>query len=338
MAFAMFFSTLLWGMLFAITLAGCVTNGGFDWLSIGRIAGFAVVLAAFALICLLLFVPFENVTDRQQNVGILPTWTNYLVLFGAPLILAGYTGWLINAPLGLRDDTGIRYAALGSLAALALLAAAIHVTEAAGWERKQATESAAQQQAKDAQTQKLRGVLDTLRDSDPLAAWGDFAQSRELRQVEAVFYEVLRRIAARSTLEADLAAALASRDTHQIAVTWWLFQWSPFEPSAALDGPMRASIAGFADQVLGAAVALPSDAERAQYIERNLAPYLGDMFIATKRMAWFAGVDLRDDVKTLQRRIEQASPASQAARSFPDSFAQFSAEIDYYLAKRPKQP
>jgi hypothetical protein len=338
MAFAMFFSTLFCGLLLAAVLAGCVANGGFDWLSTGRVVGFIVVLAVYVLMCLLLFEPFEIVTDRQQTVGILPTWTTHLVLIGLPLVIAGYAAWLINAPIELRDALGVRYAALGAIAALALLAAGVHVTEAAGWERKQAAESAAKQQANDALTQKLRGVLDSLSDTDPLVKWGDFAESRELREIQEVFYEVLRRIAARPALEADLAAALASKDTHQIAVTWWLFQWAPFQPSAALAGPMRASIAGFADKVLEAAASQPSDAERAQYIERNLAPYLGDMFIAAKRMAWFAGVDLRDDVKTLQARIEQASPTSQAARSFPDNFSQFSSEIDYYLATRTKQP
>jgi hypothetical protein len=146
----------------------------------------------------------------------------------------------------------------------------------------------------------------------------------------------LRRLAARPTLEPDLIAALGSSNAELADDTFLVVAAIPFQPSAALEAPIRAWIGRLADKIR--MVRRPGeDSDYDTYVDRWFADHLAAALAVSKKMAENAGVDLSDALRDLQSAIAEAYPKSDAAKTYPRAVAAERAHIDATLAARRQQ-
>jgi hypothetical protein len=143
----------------------------------------------------------------------------------------------------------------------------------------------------------------------------------------------LRRLAARPTLEPDLIAALGSPDAELADDTFLVVAAIPFQPTAALESPIRAWIGRLADKIRTVRRA-GEDSDYDTYVDRWFAERLAAVLTVSKRMAENAGVDLSDALRDLQSAIAVAYPKSDAAKTYPRAVAAERARIDVTLAAR----
>lgn len=342
---ATFLSGIFCALLLGAALVGCVNTGGFDWLSVGRTGALAIVLAMHALLVLLILFPIATTIDTHNehivpgsDVSLSIVWLARFAFFGLPIVLIGYAGWLINAPIGSRDGLALRCAALGAITALGIIAAIVTHAENERESAKATAQKTAEEQKTTARIDAQRTGLAALSDADPLDKWFDYVAHVGMSIAPDVHVEAIRRLAARPTLEADLATALNSKERHLIFVAWSLIDQLDFAPSKALEGSMRASIAALAEEIAEAATAQPSERQRSAYLYDTYAAILLILPRIVRRMAVSASVDLRDAVAPLQKIIVEAYPTSGAADFLPRLMAEISGAIDAALAARPKSP
>ena len=105
----------------------------------------------------------------------------------------------------------------------------------------------------------------------------------------------------------------------------------PFQPSAALEAPIRGWIGRLADKIR--AVRRPGeDSDYDTYVDRWYAERLAAVLTVSKKMAENAGVDLSDALRDLQSAIAEAYPKSYAAKTYPRDVTVATAHNDKALA------
>ncbi|MBI3708310.1 MAG: hypothetical protein HY246_11630 [Proteobacteria bacterium] len=342
MAFAIIYSGATCAVLLGAALTGCVATGGFDWLSAGRIGSLAIVLTVYVPLVSLLLLPVGTAVDAHfgriepgTHASLLVVWLSRFASVGLPLALLGYAAWLINAPAELRDVLAVRYAAIGAVAALGILAAVATYAEGRKEVAKMVAKTTAEQQEIAERDAKQRAGFAALTDADPLTKWLRYADSIDPPDVSV---EALRRLAARPTLEADLVAALTSRILEMIYAAWWMVAHVATAPAAALEPPLRQSIAAVADMLARTAATEISELKRKEYVYYNFTDHLRVLPDVMLHMATTTGIDLRDAVAPLRQIIATAYPSSGAADFFVKALAGTAPQIDAALAARTKKP
>jgi len=107
----------------------------------------------------------------------------------------------------------------------------------------------------------------------------------------------------------------------------------PFQPTAALEAPIRTWTGRLADKIR--TVRRPGqDSDYDTYVDRWYAERLAAVLTVSKKMAENAGVDLSDALRDLQSAIAEAYPKSYAAKAYPREVAVARAHIDAALAAR----
>jgi hypothetical protein len=341
-AFAIVYSGAACAVLLGAALTGCVATGRFDWLSAGRIASLVIVLTVYVSLVLLLFLPIGTTVDAHfghivpgTDASLLVIWLSRYASVGLPLVLLGYAAWLINAPAELRDILSVRYAAIGAVAVLGVFAAIATYAEGRKEVAKMVAKTTAEQQEIAERDAKQRAGFAAMTDADPLTKWLRYADSIDPPDVPV---EALRRLAVRPTLEADIVAALTSRNLEMIYAAWWMIANVPTAPAAALAPPMRQSIATIADMLARTAAAEPSEFKRKEYIYYNFTDQLRILPAVMRRFAATTGVDLRDAVAPLRQIIATTYPSSGAADFFLKALAEMAPQIDAAIAARTRKP
>jgi hypothetical protein len=187
----------------------------------------------------------------------------------------------------------------------------------------------------------------SLTDASPLSSWGAYATntvyySKRSHAVEDEMRdEALRRLAARPTLEADLAKDLLSRDlygsgAHDSDIAFLLVARVQFAPSAALEGPLRNAMSRIAAEMrkAGPGQAWPGESDKLDtYIHYEFADRLAASLVIAKRMA-AAGVDLRDALSELQGTAIAAYPETKTAITYQRDVTAADPVISAALASR----
>jgi hypothetical protein len=133
----------------------------------------------------------------------------------------------------------------------------------------------------------------------------------------------LKRLAARPTLEADLAKDLLSRNKYDSFarysdIAFLLVARVQFAPSAALEAPLRDAMSRIATEMrkAGPGDTWPGDADTLDsYIRSEYAERLTASLVIAKRMA-AAGVDLRDALGELRSTATAAYPKTRTAMAY----------------------
>ena len=167
----------------------------------------------------------------------------------SPFVVVAWLFWLINAPPRLRRAVWPRRTAL---AALVLTAPGFFLGADALRQEivAQGKLSAQYRQEEDKNEAENVANFASLTDDSPLSSWGAYATNnvyyaeRFRKAQDEMRDQALKRIAARPTLEADLAKDLLSRDLYDSFardsdIAFLLVARAPFAPSAALEAPIR---------------------------------------------------------------------------------------------------
>ncbi|MBI3707905.1 MAG: hypothetical protein HY246_09545 [Proteobacteria bacterium] len=338
-AFYTFAAIVICWLMLTIMLAGCAAVGGFDWLPVqSRGGAIALVLAAIVALALLSALPIGLTIEagvggsiKTSDIGFV-VWSARLVTVALPLVLLAYAAWLVNAPVELRDAAGLRYAALGVVVLLGVVATGVTIKLNAHSAAEADADAAVRQQAADQRVDENRRRLAVLTDADPLIKWDEFVG---YNMPEDLRNEALRRIAARPTLEADLVAGLASKNPLWVQEVLSLIELAPFAPSATLAEPVRAAIIALADDVRQSATTARSD-ERDKYVDLYFPSRLARVNSVARRMADSAGIDMRDAVDAMRRAVVEAYPKSMAARAYPKEANDTARQIEKALAAKRK--
>ena len=110
----------------------------------------------------------------------------------------------------------------------------------------------------------------------------------------------------------------------------------PFEPTAALEAPIRARVGRLADKIRS--IRRPgTDPDYDTYVDRWFEDDFAAALAMSKKIAASAGVDLTDALRDLQGAILEAYPKSNAAKTFPKEVAAAAKQIEAALAVRPRR-
>lgn len=339
--FAIFFTWLL----LAVALAVCAGVGSFKFLPASGAGAAVIMLVGFAVIVAVDLLPIgmalelttDNIaaTDRSTFIQI------GLAAFGLPLALALYAAWVINAPEGLGDLPALRYGALATIGLLCLVAAGTSLQEMGRWDQAIQAGAAARVQQEAENVQETRRAFAALTDANSLLDWDIYVGYNVPPDIRA---EALRRIALRPQLEAELTEALASDNTLWTREILRLVATVPFQPSAALEQPLRAALAVITEEVRARSTAtryrvneeVPDDRAIDNYEGYSLQSPSGTLqstLIVAERMA-AAGVDMRDTIDAMAQAAV-LSRKSDAAKYFPAQAAAAKERIAKILAAHP---
>jgi hypothetical protein len=311
---------------------GCVFIGELDWIPAeGGAARFVMVLLGFGAIALLCVLPLGIALETAGRLES-GRWTTATILasravgLGVPLLLLGYAAWLINAPESVRALPFVRYAALTGLAVLIVAAAIVSVQELGRWNRQAAANVAAERVEEDRKADETRRAFAALTDADPLLTWYQYST---YASPDDVRLEAMRRIAARSNLDAELIAVLDSENPLWSAEGLRFVAELPLTPSAALAAAVRRHIDAYAASLVKEASIVTYDGDkRLDYYEPSR---LRDSLAAARRLADVSRVDLRPQVEALRQAVA-LYPKSDMARSFPREAAEAQKHIAARLA------
>src|SRR5712692_6558754 len=267
-----------WGLLL-IAMLGAAFTDAFDWLPIERrwlrralVAGAAPLIVALAVPCIGVAIEGSAAVGGRgaEHLGALLPAGALIVAVLLPFILAGWLAWMIDMPAPRRDAVLPRGIGLGGLALTVLIGGPLGTGMLADEIRSERATSLRYQQDIDEREAQRTADFASLTDSSPLHNWGAYATDdldRKERREAA-----LRRLAARPTLEADLAKDLVSRNKYDSLardsdIAFLLVERVQFAPSAALEAPLRAAMSriaaemrkqGFGDRWPGDAATLDS--------------------------------------------------------------------------------
>jgi hypothetical protein len=319
-------------LLLAVVLFGCVGIGGFDWIpASGRFGRLGIVAAGYGgLILLALVAIFLNMgwNDPGDVFGPTVDWAAPVAGLGLPLVLLAYAAWLINAPAPVRDAPGLRYVVLGAVVVLDLLAANVWVRQMTVSAKGSAETAAHQQQFEDTRMQAQWSAFKALTDADSLDSWAVFMGN--YYTTEAMRAEATRRMAARPNLEAELAAKLADNNGNVVEQGIQLIARLPFQPTAALEQPVRKAIAGISAglrDMAGHETYAGDD-----WIDHQRITMLQSSTVIAERMS-HSGVDLRDALDAMQAAVA-LYPKSRSAHAYPLEVAAAKQRIAKTLAAR----
>lgn len=355
MAYIMFEMALAaWLPLLAAGL-GAVFTDAFDWSPVirrgrRRAAMLAATLVvAFAIAASMVVALSDSAAVGGNDFGPYGRLPVAIAKIGGtivPLVVIAWLFWLIDAPLPLRHAAWLRRIALTALA----LTVPGFIIGVDGLRQEIVAEgklAASYQLEEDKNEAQNAAHFASLTDTSPLSSWGAYATNtayyaeRFRRAEDEMRDTALRRLAARSTLEADLAKDLVSRDRYgslarDSDIAFLLVARVKFAPSAALEAPLRNAMsriagemrkASFGDKWTGDADTLDS------YIKSDFAERLAASLVIAKKIA-DAGVDLRDALDELQRTAIAAYPKTRTAETYRREVADADKAIGATLAAR----
>lgn len=334
-------------LLLAPVIVGAVFAGGFDWLRVRRwwlrltlVLGTSLLVAVLAVPCILIAIGFSAAVGDSDTraFGALAKWSSLIVATLAPLVMMGWLGWVINAPATIR---GALFPAGAGLAALlvtvvtgGMLGTPMLLDEIAS-ERATVARYKLMEDERDTE---VRAGFAKLTDADPLRNWIGYTDRFTPDDVRQA---ALRGLAARPTLEPDLAVVLGSPLVGPSSMEWTdqaflAVAAIPFRPSAALEAPLRSRIGRLAEVIR--TVRRPGeDSDYDTYVDRWFDDRLAAAVDIARKMANGAGVDLSDALRDLQRAVIEAYPKSRSAKLYPGQVADAAKQIGTALAARPKQ-
>jgi hypothetical protein len=331
-------------LLLAPVIVGAVFAGGFDWLRVRRrwlqlplVLGASLLLAALALPCIFVAIGISAAVGDSDTraFGPLAKWSALIAATLAPLVMMAWLAWMINAPATIR---GVLFPAAAGLAALLLTVATggilgtpMLLDEIAS-ERATAARYKLMEDERDADT---RSGFAKLTDADPLRNWIGYTDRftpEDIRQA------ALRGLAARPTLEPDLALVLGSSLVGPSSMEWTdqaflAVAAIPFRPSATLEAPLRSRIARLAT-VIRTVRRAGEDSDYDTYVDRWFDDRLAAAVEISRKMADSAGVDLSDALRDLQGAVVEAYPKSQSAKTYPGQVAAAAKQIEAAIAAR----
>jgi hypothetical protein len=346
MAFIMLEAALFAWLPLVVAGIGAVFTDAFDWSPAirrgrrraGMLAAVLVVAATLA-VCMVVALSHSAAvggSDFARYGALVPIAT----LGGTivPFIAIGWLAWLLNAAPPLRHLAWLRRATLGLLAVTVVTGGIIGVdalSEEISAERRLAAryrqEEAENNAARDAEFAKLT-------DASPLHSWGAYATDdldpKEMRET------ALRRLAARPTLETDLAADLVSSYARDSDIAFLLVERLQFTPSAALEMPLRQAMARIEAEMKKASFgdkwpARPGDDEILDsYIKSGFAERLTASLAIAMKMAAGPGIDLRDALREMQETAIAAYPNTKTAARYQRDVAATDREIAASLSGR----
>jgi hypothetical protein len=329
-AFALAFGSIIHATLLAVTVLGCALAGGFDWVPAdGRGSRVFLMLLAFgglALVCALPLGISIETAGRLHEARWDPATivASRAVGSGAPLVLLAYLAWLSNAPEPMRELPFIRYAALGAIGVLAVVGAVISVQELARWNRQAEAGMAAERAEEDKKADQKRQEFAALTDADPLLKWYQYST---YASPDDVRLEAMRRIAARSNLDAELIAVLGSENPLWAAEGVRFVADLPITPSPALAEAVRRRLDVYANTLSEEAKLVTYDGDkRLDYYE---ASKIRNALKAARRLAEVSRADLRPQIAALRRAVT-LYPKSDMASRFPREVD----EAEKYIAGR----
>jgi hypothetical protein len=319
--------------------AAAVFAGAFDWLPVRRRRWQLMLVAGASVVTLLLTVPCVIVAiggsaavgdSDSQHIGRVLILGATIAATLVPLVVMAWLAWVIDAPPLLRHAALPRGIGLGALA-LTALTGGILGTQMLGEEFRIYRETAERyRQMDDERDVAIRTGFAKLSDASELRSWVGYTDRftpNDIRQA------ALRGLAARPTLEPDLIAALQQSDTDFADNTLLAIAALSFQPSAALEAPLRAAFVRLARKIR--TVREPgSGNDFGSYLDGFFEERLAAILVVLKKMADSAGVDLRDALRDVQSAIAEAYPDSKSAKTYPREVAAAAAHIEAALAAR----
>lgn len=337
MAYVMFEAALAAWLPLLVAGIGAVFTDAYEWSPVvrrgrRRAAMLLATLVVAAAIAASMVVAIDDSAATGgsgfASYGALPVAIARLGGTIVPLIVIAWLFWAIDAPLPLRHAILPRGIALAALA----LTVPGFIIGLDGLRQEIVAEgklAASYKQEEDKNEAQNAAHFASLTDASPLSSWGGYATNtvyyaeRFRRAEDEMRDTALRRLAARPTLEADLAKDLVSKDrygslAHDSDIAFLLVARVQFQPSAALEAPLRTAMSriaaemrksGFGDKWTGDADTLDS------YIRSVYAERLTASLAVAKRMA-DAGVDLRDALDELQQTAIAAYPKTRTALTY----------------------
>ena len=337
MAFSMFEVALAAWLPLVVAALGAVCAGAFDWPPVVRrgrrraamSVATLVVAAAIAASMVVALSDSAAVGGHDfANYGALPVSIATIGGTIVPLVATAWLFWLIDAPLALRHAAWPRRIAFAALAFTApgFVIGADGLRQEILAEGKLAASYRVEEDQNEAQNV---GHFATLTDASPLSSWGAYATNdvyyaeRFRRAEDEMRDAALKRLAARPTLEADLATDLLSRNKYDSFardsdIAFLLVARVPFAPSAALEAPLRNAMSRIAVEIrkAGPGQEWPGESDTLDsYIRSDFAERLAASLVIAKRMA-AAGVDLRDALRELQSTAIAAYPKTKTAMTY----------------------
>ena len=339
---------------------GAVFTDAFDWLPVvhrgrRRAAMFAAALIVAATIAASMVVALSDSAavgghDFAQY-GWLPVLIATIGGTIVPLIVIAWLIWLIDAPLPLRHAAWPRRIALVALALTVPggILGAESLREEIGAERQLAAGYKLEEDKNEAEN---AAHFASLTDASPLSSWGAYATNTSYYGARFHLAEdemreaALRRLAARPTLEADLAKDLVSKNLYDSLAfdsdkAFLLVARVQFRPSAALEAPLRAAMSRIVAEIrkdgLKPGETWPGDNDILDsYIRSGFAERLAASLVIATRMADSAGVDLRDGLRELERAATEAYPKTKTAETYRSDLAVTEHKIEALLSARRK--
>jgi len=346
MAFVMLEPAVFCWLLLLLAMVGAASTDAFDWLPVRRrwlrrllVVGAALLTVVSAVPCVATAIGGSApVADRDTaEFGRLFVTGAMVVAVAVPFALAGWLAWLIDVPSPWRDALWARGIGLGALALLLLIGSPLGTQMLAEEIRTDLATSRRYQQEIDERETARTADFAKLTDASPLHSWGSYATDdldlKERREM------ALRRLAARPTVEADLARDLVSSYARDSDVAFLLVERVRFAPSTALEAPLRTAMSRIAGEMrkAGFGEAWPGDsATLDSYIRSGFAERLAASLVIARRMADSAGVDLRDALGELQSAAIGAYPKTKSAETYQREVAAADKYIEAALAARLK--
>lgn len=348
MAFIMLEAAVFSWLPLVVAGIGAVFTDAFDWsppIRRGRrralMLAAVLVVAVTIAVCMLVALansPAVGGSDFKAYGPLAP-----IAAIGGtigPFVIVAWLAWLIDAPAPLRHTAWARRAVFAILAVTVVTGGIIGVDslrQEIVAENKLAVryrqEEAENNAARDADFAKLT-------DASPLHSWGAYA-TNDL-DPKAMRETALRRIAARPTLEADLATDLVSSYPRDADIAFLLVERVEFTPSAALETPLRSAMARIEAEMKKASFGDKWPAKQGEdeildsYIKTGFAERLAASLTIARRMAASTGVDLRDALHQLQSTASAAYPNTKTAATYRRDVAVAEHEIAATLSARRK--
>lgn len=354
MAYIMFEMAFAAWLPLAVAALGAVFTDAFEWSPVIRrgrrraAMSVAVLFVAAAIAGSMVVALSDSAAVGGHDFAQYGALVSIATIGGTivPLAATAWLVWLIDAPLPLRHAAWPRRIALGALA----FTAPGFVIGAAGLGQEIAAEGrlAASYKVEEDQNEAQNAAhFGSLTDASPLSSWGAYAANtvyyaeRFRRAEDDMRDAALKRLAARPTLEADLATDLLSRNRYDSFardsdIAFLLVARVQFVPSAALEMPLRNAMTRIAAEMrkTGPGQPWPGNSDTLDsYISSEYAERLAASLAIAKKMT-AAGVDLRGALRELQSTASAAYPKTKTAMTYERDVAAADAVIGSALASR----